>query len=51
MLSSHRSKILLVFFLTLTILQCHAERIPPILLKKKAAEHPLEALIKLNHSF
>ena len=46
MLSSHRSKILLVFFLTLTILQCHAERIPPILLKKKAAEHPLEELIK-----
>ena len=44
--SQHRAKILLVFFLTLTILQCHAERIPPILLKKKAAEHPLEELIK-----
>ena len=45
-ISSHRTKILLVFFLILVVLQCHAERIPPIILKKKAAEHPLEELVK-----
>ena len=32
--------------MTITALHCSAERIPPILLKKKAAEHPLEELIK-----